>query len=85
MDLTTFAATIKRLRSLVSRFDTFDRFTAGQWTESPIGDLFDLALNLLAPNLNDEEAEWLGDLIFASSVPSDEIENFYKEAINKDA
>ena len=74
-----FTHTIKGLRTFVDKASEVEKLTGFNWTETFVGDLFDLFYDILIPDANDAIFEDFGELLFGEHVTDLDIEDFYSE------
>lgn len=86
MTLELFIKTINRLRDINNRLNKADELLKSNWTESVIGDLFDVASDALIPKAHSDEVfEEFWSIIFEDGVTDEDIENLwnmYKESLD---
>lgn len=84
MTLEVFKKSIYKIREFVNKASEVEKLTGFNWTESFIGDLFDVFYDVMIPGATDEDFEAFGDLLFANEIKDDDIENvweLYKESL----
>ena len=86
MTLELFIKIINQLRDINDRLSTADELLKSNWTESVVGDLFDVASDALLPGAHtDEVFEEFWNIIFEDGVTDEDIENLwnmYKESLD---
>lgn len=84
MTVDLFIETINKLRDFVEKASKVEELTGFNWTESFIGELFDIFYDVLIPGATDMIFEDFGELLFADGVTDQDIEDFwnmYKESL----
>lgn len=86
MTLELFIKTINRLRDINDRLNKADELLRSNWTESVVGDLFDVASDALIPGAqSDDVFEEFWSIIFEDGATDEDIENLwnmYKESLD---
>ena len=80
MTIELFIQTINKIRAIEDRLNKIDEVAGTVWTESVIGDMFDIFYDVLIPGAKDDGTwERFGEILFEPNVTDEDIEDFYNE------